>query len=78
MSDRKKSYKEGHIPTAKSYASSVITDRLDELPKNQYLIIYCETGGRAQSVIKKLEKQEYTKMMNWGGYTRWPYELVEE
>lgn len=72
------SYKEGHIPTAKSYSSSIIMDKLNELPKEKYLILYCETGGRAQSVIKKLEKQNYTKMMNWGGYTRWPYKLVEE
>ena len=52
--------------------------RLDELPKEQYLILYCETGGRAQSVIKKLEEQGYTKMMNWGGFKRWPYEPAEE
>lgn len=74
----KDSYEAGHIPTAKSFSSSTIMDRLKELPKEQYLILYCETGGRAQSVIKKLEKQGYTKMMNWGGYKRWPYKLVEE
>ncbi len=52
-------------------------NRLDELPKSQYLIVYCETGGRAGIVISKLEKVGYTRMMNWGGYTRWPYELVK-
>jgi len=72
------SYEKGHIPTAKSYPSSVIMDKLNEIPKDQYLILYCETGGRAQSVIKKLEKQGYTKMMNWGGFKRWPYKAVEE
>lgn len=68
-----KKYNERHIPTAGSFPSSEITDRLDELPKSKYLIVYCETGGRAQAVIKKLESKAYTKMMNWGGYTRWPY-----
>ena len=71
-------YEEGHIPTAKSYSSSVIMDKLNEIPKDQYLIVYCETGGRAQNVIKMLEEEGYTKMMNWGGVTRWPYELVQE
>ena len=68
-------YINGHIPTAKSYSSSVIKDRLLEIPKDKYLIVYCETGGRAQAVIKILEIEGYSLMMNWGGWTRWPYEL---
>jgi len=71
-------YQKGHIPTAKSFPSSEILSRLDEIPKNRYLIMYCETGGRAQSVIKKLKKQGYTRLMNWGGMSRWPYERVKE
>lgn len=67
-------YKNGHIPTARSYPSGEILDRLNELSKDQYLILYCETGGRAQAVIKNLEKAGYTKMMNWGGFSRWPYD----
>lgn len=71
-------YNKGHIPTAKSFPSSEVMDRLDELPKTQYLIFYCETGGRAQMVINNLEDEDYTRMFNWGGYTRWPYDLVTE
>jgi rhodanese-related sulfurtransferase len=70
-------YQKEHIPTAKSLPSSEILSRLDEIPKAQYLIVYCETGGRAQSVIKKLEKQGYTRLMNWGGMSRWSYELAK-
>jgi phage shock protein E len=70
-------YKKGHIPTARSFPSSEILSRLNEIPKEIYLIVYCETGGRAQSVIKKLEKKGYTRLMNWGGISRWPYEQVE-
>lgn len=64
-------YLSKHIPTAKSFPSSTILERLNEIPKDQFLIVYCETGGRAQAVIKKLEEKGYTRMMNWGGYTRW-------
>jgi phage shock protein E len=71
-------YQKGHIPTAKSFPSSEILSRLDEIPKDQYLIVYCETGGRAQRVIKKLEKQGYTRLMNWGGITRWPYDRAKD
>ncbi len=71
-------YGNGHIPTAKSFPSGEILDSLDELPKSQKLIFYCETGGRAQMVINNLEDEGYTRMLNWGGYTRWPYDLVTE
>lgn len=70
-------YNSKHIPTAKSFYSSTILDRLSELPKDKFLIVYCETGGRAQRVIKKLEEKGYTKMMNWGGYTRWKWKYAK-
>jgi rhodanese-related sulfurtransferase len=70
-------YQKGHIPTAKSFPSSTILTRLAELSKDKYLILYCETGGRAYGVFKKLEKQGYTRLMVWGGVSRWPYELVK-
>ncbi|GAH84674.1 unnamed protein product, partial [marine sediment metagenome] len=58
--------------------SSEILSRLKEIPKDKYLILYCETGMRAQRVIKKLEKAGYTRIMNWGGYKRWKYGLVKD
>ena len=70
-------YKNGHIPTAKSFPSSEILKRLDEIPKDKFLILYCETGGRAQAVIRQLEKKGYTLMMNWGGYKRWKWEYIK-
>ncbi len=73
-----KAYKKGHIPTALSFPSSEIMDRLNELPKDLYLIVYCETGGRAQMVIKNLLEEGYTRLMNWGGYTRWEWDYVKE
>jgi rhodanese-related sulfurtransferase len=47
-------YNAGHIPTALSFPSTEIANRLDEPPLddlNNYLIVHCETGGRAQGVI---------------------------
>ena len=69
-------YQAGHIPTALSYPSGEIASRLGELPLTQYLIVHCQTGGLAQSVITGvLEPNGYTRFMNWGGITRWPYAL---
>ena len=64
-------YRKGHIPTAKSFPSSEIMDRLGEIPKSQNIITYCETGGRSQMVLKKLEKAGYTRFMNFGGGYRY-------
>jgi rhodanese-related sulfurtransferase len=71
-------YQRGHIPIARSFPSNTILSRLTELPKDKYLIIYCETGGRAQLVLQSLADKGYTRLMNWGGYTRWSWELVSE
>ncbi len=68
-------YTLGHIPTALSYPSTEIDARLDELPLDQYLIVYCESGIRAQAVIKKLEGYGYTHLMNWGSVLRWRWDL---
>ena len=70
-------YTSGHIPTALSFPSSEIMSRLDELPWDQYLILYCETGGRAMAVAGQLDDVGYTRWMNWGGIIRWPYRPLE-
>lgn len=64
-------FKKAHIPTARNFPSNRIMSRLSEIPKTQYLIVTCETGGRAQLVIKKLEKAGYTRLMNWGANSRY-------
>ncbi|HPI21889.1 MAG TPA: rhodanese-like domain-containing protein, partial [Spirochaetota bacterium] len=60
--------------TARSFPSSEIESRLTELPREKYLIIYCETGGRVEAVIRKLKRHGYTRYMNWGASYRWPYD----
>jgi rhodanese-related sulfurtransferase len=70
-------YRQGHIPGAVSIPSGEVDTRLAEIPRDKGLILYCETGGRAQMVIKKLEKNGYTRLLNWGGFTRWPYPAAE-
>lgn len=66
-----KAYLKEHIPTAKSFPSSTIMSRLDEIPKDQYLILYCNVGGTVKIVSKKLRKAGYKRYINWGGISRW-------
>ncbi|OFX58986.1 MAG: hypothetical protein A2066_17185 [Bacteroidetes bacterium GWB2_41_8] len=69
-----KAYLNGHIPTARSFPSGTINDRLNEIPKDKYLILYCTVGGTVKIVSKKLRKAGYKKYINWGGLSRWEWE----
>jgi len=69
-----KAYLSGHIPTAKSFPAGTITSRLNEIPKDQYLIIYCNVGGLAKITSKNLKKAGYKRYINWGGISRWEWE----
>lgn len=67
-------YLNGHIPTAKSFPAGTIMDRLNEISKDQYLIIYCTVGANARIVSKKLKKAGYKRYIDWGGFSRWEWE----
>lgn len=69
-----KAYLNGHIPTAKSFPSGTIMSRLNEIPKDNYLIIYCTVGGMAKIVSKNLKKAGYKRYIIWGGISRWEWE----
>jgi hydroxyacylglutathione hydrolase len=66
-----KAYMNGHIPTAKSFPAGTIMNRLNEIPKDKYLIIYCTVGANAKIVSDKLKKARYRRYINWGGISRW-------
>jgi len=69
-----KAYLNGHIPTAKSFPSGTIMSRLNEIPKDNYLIIYCTVGGMAKIASKNLKKAGYKRYIIWGGISRWEWE----
>lgn len=69
-----KAYSNGHIPTAKSFPAGTIANRMNEIPKDKYLILYCTVGGTVKMVTKKLRKAGYKRYMNWGGLSRWEWE----
>ena len=69
-----KAYQNGHIPSAKSFPSGTIMNRLYEIPKDQYLILYCNVGAMARIVSKKLKRVGYRRYMVWGGISRWELE----
>lgn len=67
------SYQRGHIPTAINIPNGD-TDAIVSPPaKDTFLILYCETGGRAERAAKLMAEKGYQYLFNWGGFGNWPY-----
>jgi len=69
-----KKFAEGHIPTATNLPNGILEGVDDPPPNDKLIILYCETGGRAQAAAKKLSKAGYEHLYNWGGFDKWPFE----
>jgi rhodanese-related sulfurtransferase len=70
----KEKYDEGHIPTAMNLPNGNLDGAVPPPKKDKYIIVYCETGGRAQMAAKKMAKAGYSHIYNWGGFGNWTYE----
>lgn len=68
-------YKSGYIPTADNLPLQVIENQLPAVPKDSLLILYCRSGNRSAQAKRILEKAGYTKVVDFGGINRWPFEL---
>ena len=65
-------YEKGHIPTAINIPNGDVEKAKADLPKDKKIIVYCETGGRAQAAAKnRLAPAGYTQIYNWGGFGKW-------
>ncbi|MBN2717198.1 MAG: rhodanese-like domain-containing protein [Deltaproteobacteria bacterium] len=65
-------YAKGHIPTAINIPNGDVAKAKADLPKDKKIILYCETGGRAQAAAKnKLAPAGYSQIYNWGGFGKW-------
>ena len=65
-------YNKGHIPTAINIPNGDVAASKENLPKDKKIIVYCETGGRAQAAAKnKMGPAGYTQIYNWGGFGKW-------
>lgn len=71
----KRKYAKGHIPTAINIPNGRLDGSKETPPKDKKIILYCETGGRAQTAAKKqLAPAGYTQIYNWGGFRGWSFE----
>jgi rhodanese-related sulfurtransferase len=63
---------QGAIPSAKHIPMHVLPLRLDELPKDKALVLYCRSGARSYHACQYLAQQGYDKALNLrGGIIAW-------
>lgn len=60
-------YREAHIPGAIHIHYGRLTDQLDELPRDQELIIHCGSGRRASMAVGLLEANGFENLKNFSG-----------
>ena len=72
-------FRSGHIPGAVLLPNEEITDeRPEELPDpDQKILIYCRSGRRSREAAEKLSAMGYTRILEFGGITTWPYETTD-
>jgi len=65
-------YESGHIEGAILIPVSELEDRLDELSKEEELLVYCRTGNRSSSAVNILKANGYIKIFHLNdGITAW-------
>ncbi len=66
-------YAVGHIPSASNMPNGKVENGNPAPPKDKLIVVYCETGGRAEMAARKMKKEGYTQIYNWGGFDKWTY-----
>lgn len=65
-------YEEFHLPGARLVPLVDLPDRLDDIPNDRPVIIYCASGGRSMAAASLLEGQGFPEVVNMvGGVMAW-------
>lgn len=67
-------YGAGHIPNAVNIPLSQLNNKLNDIPKDHKVLLYCQSGMRSRQAARRLSKLGYRNMghlssgiMAWGG-----------
>jgi rhodanese-related sulfurtransferase len=64
-------YAEGHIANSVNISLQTLADRLDEVPKDQLVVLYCRSGNRSAQAAELLKEAGYTAIYDLGGIIGW-------
>ncbi len=66
-------FRSGHIPGAKLIPLGDLRSRMNELPKNQEILVVCRSGNRSLSATRQLTGAGYNAVNVRGGIIAWSY-----
>jgi rhodanese-related sulfurtransferase len=61
----------GHIPGAINISVQSLPDRLDEVPNDETIVVYCRTGNRSATATDILVDAGYAPVYDLGGIVDW-------
>lgn len=71
-------YKRGYIQGAINLPLSQLEQRLNEIPKENTIFLYCQSGMRSKSAAKIMSKRGYLQINQLqGGISTWQDKLVK-
>ena len=72
-------YSENHIPNSISIPLANLKSKFNEITKilDSEIIVYCQSGMRAEKACSELVNMGYTNIKNLGGIASWPYETTK-
>ena|SRR5690606_7890415 len=65
-------YRRGHIEGAVNIPLSQLQQRVEEIPKDKQVLLYCQSGMRSKQAAKLLSRKGYMNLANLnGGILTW-------
>lgn len=61
----------GHIPGAVNISVDELAQRLNEIPQDKPVVLYCRSGNRSNQAAQILERAGYTQIYDLGGIITW-------
>ena len=61
----------GHIPGAVNIAVDKLAQRLNEVPQDKPVVLYCRSGNRSGQAAQLLDRAGYAQIYDLGGITTW-------
>ena len=64
-------FKSGYIPGAINIAVQELNGKLNKIPKDKPVVVYCRSGNRSATAAGILQRAGYTDVFDMGGIGAW-------